>query len=157
MSRAFEQSVSALWRSLDLPAPDLGRGPRVVLSIDGVEVSLEETPDGAGIWVSARIGRLSEDTGLRARQVSRLLRLGLGLVVGNRGCVVLDPQTRSTVTVEAAVPYGAATPPRLQETVQDVVYQAEILGAELRPGAAAPARPAPVSSERIGEDLIFRP
>ena len=160
MSNEFRTLVTALWASLGLRPPAFSERPHVVLSIDGFDLELSETPDGRHLLVTGRAGTLSAEPGRRIRQVQHLLEFNLAAVASHRACVSLAPPDHEApaVLVQGLCGYETAGAADAIRIIQDVVAVLETHAPELTSGRDAPARqPRPSDPQTAGEAVIFRP
>src|SRR5262245_46398856 len=106
MAQDFQSVVSELWAKLKLGAPAFGDTHSITLTVDGLDVWLNESADGRSIVVTGIAGRLSPDVYRREQQVRTLLKTNLGMVQSSKAGLRLESADETaTVRVEAAYPY----------------------------------------------------
>lgn len=157
----FRGTVTALFDALRMP-PDgpAGLQPPQFLSVDGSDVELDSTEDGAALRCSLVAGRFRPEPGHRSAQMRQVLRHNLALAAGCGVCVSLDgpdPADRRVV-LQLALPYAGLGIADLMQRLNELVSLAEIYRDLLaaptgRPPvrAAAGKRPDPVDA------IIFQP
>jgi hypothetical protein len=161
MADDFRSVISALWAKLELGEPTFGPSAAVTLVVDGLDVTLSESPDGRHVIVSGIAGQLSPDPRARGEQVRQLLRANLGFLQGNRAGVSLDStDDAAPVRVQAVSPCAVGRLEELTGLIEDVLYRLEIHSGDLVRGRTASARPPighPAFTSLSHEDFIFRP
>lgn len=151
MRDGFDTVVGALWRNLGLGDPPGGEAVR--LRIDGRTVTLRAAPDGVQVLVQAGLGRLDADAGPRAGQLRRLMRDGLGTVLGNRAALCLSETGQ--IEAVAAAPCRLAALPALRAAIEDVLHLLDIHATALAE-APDPRSAGTPPSWSPADSLIFR-
>ncbi len=155
----FRSVVTALWARLGIGEPRFNEPGRVQLRIDGI--SLDLTDNGRGLLVvEGAAGALAGDPVARARQIRRLLETNLGLVPSGEAGVYLRtrPNGEKSVTGRAIYDYRRTNLDYLVRIIEDVLQVVEYYGSDIKSaGAVAAQRSAPVVSDALGAEVIFRP
>jgi hypothetical protein len=157
MAQDFQSVMSQLWGRLKLGAPAFGPSHSLTLSIDGLDVRLDESADGRHVIVSGVAGKLAPDAFRREQQVRNLLKTNLGMLQSSKAGLSLESSDeRATVRIEAAYPYAANQIELLTRLIEDVLYRLELHTAELTAERERRQAGAPVMSA-TEETFIFRP
>jgi Tir chaperone protein (CesT) family len=161
MVDTFKTLISELWAKLKLGSPRFDASSTVMLTVDGLHLTLDEAPDGRHLIVSGAAGRLAADPTTRSDQVRRLLKANLGFLQSNRAGLFLEStDDTATVRIQAVYPYAAGRIDQLTALIEDVLHRLEIHSGDLANQSAAATKQqvghrafTPVSHE----EFIFRP
>lgn len=161
MADDFRSVVTQLWTSLGMRAPSFGADASIILNIDGIDLTLRESPDGRHLLISGTAGRLSADPMRASEQVRQLLKTSLGLLQSNPACLSLaSTDAAAPVQIEAAYAFRTGRIASLKALIEDVLHRIELQAPDLASGSSATA--GPQTSHRAftavsQEDFIFRP
>jgi hypothetical protein len=164
MSSQFQRVISELWANLNLGKPKFEDSPTIILTVESLSVTLEESEDERQINVSAHAGSLSPDPIARSMQIRTILDANLGNLTTMAAGVSIDEEGRpdADVYVRAVYAYSAGRMSALMSILQDVLTLAQAHSVRLRGSGTGQAKHRSSRAERImarEEDVsvIFRP
>ncbi|MEM8797289.1 MAG: hypothetical protein AAGE61_17140, partial [Pseudomonadota bacterium] len=123
----FQETIRALWDSIDLGIPEFTQDGRVDLEIDDIDVTLRDADDDTRMIAEATGGFLTENPSSRRDQLEKILRLNLAVTPSH--AVLVTSETNRTgmdeIRIRAYYTYSANDVGHLADLISDVVSAAQ--------------------------------
>ncbi len=153
-ARAYRQAVDGLFSRLGIE-PEPAGGSAEVLTLDGIEISLEQTASEDALRMTAQIGLLSEDRLRRLEQMRAILKRNLLHLRDFGACCSLEEteDRRLLLLLQVRQAYAGLRQEQLAERLNELVSLAEIYRDLIE---ASPRQVAGSVADESGH-IIFKP
>lgn len=176
MSGSVKPAVSAIWVALGMAPPAEAIGDRYDFTLEDVDFTLSVAPNGECYLLQGVLGPLSSQSFEAADQLSRLMRIGLGLASFNRAALMvigdvddamlmamndgqLDPDVTPVLGVEARIPVSDPTKSvaRVQDVLQWRSFASDILAIGPSTEDWSPSASSASESSESTDYVVFQP
>ena len=156
--KTFQSVITQLWQSLELGEPEFSNRPSIILSVENIEVILNEDITGQTLVIEGDGGNLTRNPAIELHEVEKLLKLNFAMTVSHQTLTVVEESDKNTrLKIQAFYDYSAHDLMLLSELISDVIsavetYHRITMGNAVSGNAEQKSRALPIE-----EMIVFQP